>query len=358
IYAAMLGAGVFKSEDEGNTWIACYKGLESVSTTCIIEHNGIFYAGTHGKGVYQSSDEGLSWLPTNQSESPVNHYVTDIEKLGDLLIIGTLGGIYYSENEGDSWEKVQLPIPKGAHHGIYTLEIVENEIVAGSDRYAFISTNGGTEWYQTKISEIYDVVSSIYYQDKIYFGTSGSGVKVAEKVDGYWDVPEEESETSGRNVRAITLADTSLVLAIAAQGILLDEQDLNFGLLDIRARSLLAHKGKLYAGTVAKGILKLDIAVPEALAISPISSSNTAIYPNPASVDAIQINYEVLESGNVELQLYNQQGVLIDRIVPAQINDVGRHSIDYNTANLKEGAYYILFNLSGAITTKTFLIIR
>ena len=57
-----LGGGVFRSTDDGNTWIERNNGLIATDVRAIaINPSNDIFAGTYGMGMFRSSDSGQNW---------------------------------------------------------------------------------------------------------------------------------------------------------------------------------------------------------------------------------------------------------------------------------------------------------
>ena len=76
--------GIFRSDDEGRTWIAAGLAGEHAYSFSVIDDDSI-YAGT-GSGTYHSSDGGSSWTPVDELPSSVP--LSALVKIGDALIAG------------------------------------------------------------------------------------------------------------------------------------------------------------------------------------------------------------------------------------------------------------------------------
>ena len=130
IYAAALGAGIFKSYDSGGSWNSIYVGDATPSSpSCntnaplfhalAIDASNTLYAATEctqNLGVLKSEDGGTSWagistgLPDN-----VDVFAIAVDPLvAGSVVAGThLHGLYASANGGDSWNAVDS-IPSDA----------------------------------------------------------------------------------------------------------------------------------------------------------------------------------------------------------------------------------------------------
>lgn len=91
VYTGMLsqnGGGVFRSFDNGTTWLSAYSGLASnMTVNMLAEYNGELYAAT-STGLMHSSDMGGSW----QMVGATNWTVQAVQgQNGALVILGAFG---------------------------------------------------------------------------------------------------------------------------------------------------------------------------------------------------------------------------------------------------------------------------
>ena len=168
IVAGGVSGGLWKTEDLGQNWTKLTSNEMLHNVTCIAqdtrtsspEKSNTWYYGTgeaygnsasgsgayfYGNGIYKSIDNGLTWesLIATASNTPddfdVWDLVWDIEVNAsvdsiDQVFAAVYGGIYKSDDGGDSWDKVI----GGSNNAYFTeLEIHEGII------YASLSNDGG-----------------------------------------------------------------------------------------------------------------------------------------------------------------------------------------------------------------------
>ncbi len=104
IYVGTFGGGLFKSDDQGNSWRPINRGLRDkfISTLFVLEDGKVF-AGTIRAGLFMSEDQGNSWISVNKGLEKTDVTTLAILSSGDLLA-GTGKGVYRSKNQGQSWE--------------------------------------------------------------------------------------------------------------------------------------------------------------------------------------------------------------------------------------------------------------
>lgn len=94
LFAATEGDGIFRSKDNGATWVEVNNGLTNPFVfTLAVSRTGILYAGTES-GVYRSLDSSNNWTPMNTGLDNVFARSLTIARNGYLLT-GTAGsGIF------------------------------------------------------------------------------------------------------------------------------------------------------------------------------------------------------------------------------------------------------------------------
>jgi hypothetical protein len=75
IYIGVEGGGLYKSNDDGQSWKEINEGLPTKDVECLAidpEDTNHLYVGTHGSGLFTSKDGGVSWTPpaTVEVEAP------------------------------------------------------------------------------------------------------------------------------------------------------------------------------------------------------------------------------------------------------------------------------------------------
>jgi photosystem II stability/assembly factor-like uncharacterized protein len=153
-------AGIFKSTNNGNSWIEKNNGLTTSNVISIaINDNDVIFAGTFNAGIFRSTDSGENWIAINTGLTLLN--IRDFAINNDSGFIFACSGpspfagkVFRSTNNGDSWTLASVGLPFGA---IFSLGIdSSNNIYAGSGFGAgvYISTNNGDNWTATGLTNV------------------------------------------------------------------------------------------------------------------------------------------------------------------------------------------------------------
>jgi len=111
MYAGSHGGGVYETESGGDSWKPLNEGLTNLDVLMLRinpKSPNVLYAGTYGGGVFKTTDGAKSWVVFNKGLD--NKYVWDIKvnyKFTDSLAVATESGVYFVENYGTAWEKLQ-----------------------------------------------------------------------------------------------------------------------------------------------------------------------------------------------------------------------------------------------------------
>jgi hypothetical protein len=180
------GSGVLKSEDGAHTWFKCCDGIpEDGAVTHIVldprspAGNRTLYAAVCGKGVYKSTDDGRSWVCRSEGIKGTLYVWRLIMRPDNtlyLLVMGSMknnkplpGAIYKSSDGALSWDEISLPegcsfpndmVYDPLHPERMYLACWPKDMGSGegmSSGGAWITENGGRNW-----KNIFDRSSYVY----------------------------------------------------------------------------------------------------------------------------------------------------------------------------------------------------
>ncbi|MBK7630246.1 MAG: hypothetical protein IPJ23_06055 [Ignavibacteriales bacterium] len=104
IYAGTNTHGIYKSTNDGMTWIEINNGISGykiIRDLLVINSQKVFAATENG--LYKSTNQGVLWESINVGTNAFGYLTTSPK--GDIFT-GTWGGIYRSTDEGENWEKI------------------------------------------------------------------------------------------------------------------------------------------------------------------------------------------------------------------------------------------------------------
>ncbi|CAN5651373.1 hypothetical protein BH10BAC5_BH10BAC5_03720 [soil metagenome] len=163
VFAGTAGMGVYKSTNNGQTWI---QTINNLYVTALLASDNIIFAGgypnTGANGnLYFSTNEGNTWNVSTLS----NTEVYSLAKLNNTIFAGTQTGLFISNDDGQNWFQSSLL------RYVSCIQINNNEIFAGTNEGLFVSTNLGLNWNQ--IGNLGNVKSLACNNSYIYSGGLG-----------------------------------------------------------------------------------------------------------------------------------------------------------------------------------------
>ncbi len=172
--------GVFKYN--GSSWTLT--SLAGMDVHALTSYNGTIYAGTWGLGVFKSEDNGTTWLPINNGLG----YILTVQSLavntsGEIFVGTAGGGMFKSSNNGTSFTKLSC-----GYELIWALGVTSNNTVfAGSyGDGLYRSTNGGTTFEKVSLNVPYIYSIVVDASGRVYVSSWASGVFVSEDNGATW----------------------------------------------------------------------------------------------------------------------------------------------------------------------------
>ena len=117
VFAFVVDNGIYRSEDDGETWQAANAGLPDGGVVALVVRGNLVLAVFDrfaGRSLYASLDSGVSWeLIGGQGEAPLDKvYAVRIAPIGDHVYVGAEGGLYSSPiGPPWAWEQIAEPAP-------------------------------------------------------------------------------------------------------------------------------------------------------------------------------------------------------------------------------------------------------
>ena len=140
-----------------------------------------------GPYIYRTRDFGKSWIRINNvfPMAPTSVLSAKILIKKGLLFAGTEFGVYFSINDGDSWQPLQLNLPVSPVHD---LVIKDNDLV--------VATHGRAFWILDDISPLRQLTGEIKSEPARLFQPS-TAMRIRASTHG--DTPLPPEEPAGEN---------------------------------------------------------------------------------------------------------------------------------------------------------------
>jgi Secretion system C-terminal sorting domain len=125
--------GVFRSTDNGTTWIKKSVGISNPNVWCFSSIGTTIFAGS-ADGLFRTTDNGETWtiIGTDIPYPGINSIVA----VGTALVVGTEGsGVYFSHDLGNTWEEGNTGMEMAPGHPIMNVQSLaasETHLYAGA----------------------------------------------------------------------------------------------------------------------------------------------------------------------------------------------------------------------------------
>jgi photosystem II stability/assembly factor-like uncharacterized protein len=194
--------GVFLSQDSGNSWKEVSTGLESrlygmitpnKSINTLVFSNDTLFTKTNGYsgfcgfglngGVFFSIDSGVLWKSDSSVSFPQSNIGATLI-IGNSILAGTTEGVFLSSDNGATWG----PSSSGMSSAdLSVLAYNEGKLFVGSKRNTFISNDGGDSWTEKNDSLPRTGIACLAPVGNMMFAGTDSGVFVFSNASTYWE---------------------------------------------------------------------------------------------------------------------------------------------------------------------------
>jgi photosystem II stability/assembly factor-like uncharacterized protein len=182
LFACSYGAGIFRSTDNGNSWVQINQGLpqlnfEGYRAMCIAG-NGDIYESADNLGIYKSTNNGGTWFQTGFTQGIVNNIVS---ASNGYIFAGTPtgAGVYRTTNSGANWTHLENGLP--VYLAVSTISIAPDGRIyvcrrTGVDSCVYTSSNYGVSWNGTNLVHFSAEVSTVNTSGHVFVAGEYNGV--------------------------------------------------------------------------------------------------------------------------------------------------------------------------------------
>jgi photosystem II stability/assembly factor-like uncharacterized protein len=155
-YFGTLDGQIYTSTDGARNWtlLVNFNRPRLFVDHIIVDprNSKVLYVATHrhkeAGGFFKTKDGGLTWREAPELRNEAVHSITQSESDPDVLLVGTISGIYRSSDSGETW----TALPTQSTPGLIDVESLAidprngNTIYAGTWYLPYKSTDGGQSW--------------------------------------------------------------------------------------------------------------------------------------------------------------------------------------------------------------------
>jgi photosystem II stability/assembly factor-like uncharacterized protein len=147
VFAYIVSFGLFGSEDGGISWEALSVTVpSSIHSLTLGEDDQTLYAAAGGAGLWQSQDGGQTWIPVQNVPANGAIAVAYVRANGRLYLttLDPAAELYYSDDEGQTWASTSL---RETILAVAISPLDSKHIMAVNDQgEVFASRDGGLSW--------------------------------------------------------------------------------------------------------------------------------------------------------------------------------------------------------------------
>ncbi len=332
IFAGTGGSGIYRSKDNGNTWIDINNGIQGWYYYSLLSFNDSLFAGSFGC-VYLSLDNGDSWLDMNIGLQ-LNDCIYALEKKEKYLYAGVKNkGVYSCLLSTGSWGV--------SNNGFHVNPTVNDILALGSNIYAatdsglYKSVDNAATWVlkDNGLSSQLEVNKVFHFNDVLFAGTADGLFKSVDWGETW--LASNSGLPTASNIRCFSEMNDSIFLgtyvSLYSSNNMGDSwTPFNIGLAgNVSVYSMTRTNNHLFAGT--GGIIYSYEGAPLSIdKLNYYSNNKIIIYPNPSSLQLTIVNRQMDID---EIHIINVNGEII-KTIKQNTNTI-------NIAGLANGIYFI-----------------
>lgn len=334
------GDKIYRTSNYGQTWTEVGPGLNfsNYGQPLEMDQNDphTFYFAPDNGGFYKSTDDGLTFTEVSNNypfRSPCDILVMWDDSNTLFLADGITGSgqakLYKSVNQGANWTLVNTAsaseIPSMCNTA-FDKSVVWSTEWNGYNIYK--STNFGDTWSVHHSNSFSGWGSDICHEDPTVMLT------------GSWSSRATISINSGE-----TWTDVSAGLQGHGGGIMIADRGF-----------ILAHQGNnIYKLNVTYNVIATAISENNISSV-PKDFNLAQNFPNPFN-PTTKIVYDIPESGNVSLKVYDQLGKEVSTLVNS-FRNAGSYEITFDGTALSTGIYFYKLDVNGLTSTKKMILVK
>lgn len=331
---ALQDNDIFRYDRQSGLWKAVVRSAGTRGFSRVTsDRSGAFYAGTLEGFVYSSFDQGITWrkssLPIPRTNE--NNAITGIAVVvGVVYALDNYGEFFESVDSARTWtRKTNIGIP---YAFCLTSNAASHLFAGGASANVLRSMDGGTTWESFPLPAVHGVsVTDIVVDMLGHIYASGSTSD-----NRFGDAGVYRSTDNGENWQAHKT-----------------------GLNGEQFKSLAVSKDNvLYAGT-EYGVFRKTQIVTSVSSPPKVNSTSFSLkqnYPNPFN-PSTTIQFSLPKEEHVGLRIFNLLGEEVAALISGRLR-AGAHSVQWNASAVPSGVYFYRLQAGDFSETKKLILIR
>ncbi|MFA5834674.1 MAG: T9SS type A sorting domain-containing protein [Bacteroidota bacterium] len=167
-------SSIYLSTNDGASWIVINTPFIGATITALMANNHNIFVGAPGYGIFRSTDNGTSWIHTDSSLSNIGSFAVIGTAIFAAAVKDNIPGVYLSTNNGANWTVKNTGLQNSS---VNALVVSGNNLFAGTyDGGIYLSTNNGTSWTGVSTGLNKSMVFSLAISGSNLFAGTNSGV--------------------------------------------------------------------------------------------------------------------------------------------------------------------------------------
>ena len=387
IFAGTQTMGVFRSTDNGETWIAANSGLPLLNPynyiSCFASNSTNIFVGITGSsgGIFRSNNKGANWIEVDSGITDTR--ITCLTVNNSIIFAGTAtAGVFLSKDNGSNWTKSDSAFPQAGMAIVHAFAVSGGNIFASTGGgYVYLSTNNGESWTLansglitgTYIHGFPQVTCFAVNGSNIFAGTNVEGVFLSTNNGESWtSVNKGIWNTNSIGVSCFAVSGNKIYAGINGGGVFLSTNngeswtEFNSGLTNIHISSLVVSGANILAeandgtgeGTLwSRPLSDLTRVINSDLRQKSDNELNLRINSFFQATPNIIIEFSLEHADRVVIKINDINGREIVTLVKKDIS-LGKHNLTWDTRNVAEGNYIVRMQIGSKIYAKNIPVFR